>query len=235
LSDPFSSQKDENVKKEHQMKNHNISKETSAENSKGKIIIKTYSGSILEYSKRQKLIARSLYISIVISILISVGGFALAIAEIFQPSGKWTAFVSASLGLKIIIIAGLLAGLFFFLLLFYSLAKKGVDHVLKITCLKKDYDEKYKGRNNVKIGAGALMLSLFAILIGIVYLIIEEFIVTPTGEGNFLSFLISLSGGQLLIFIGVGLLTINGLLFGLNYLWYNGYYLILRMIGGLEK
>lgn len=232
MSDPFSSQKDE---KEHRYDNHDTTKETRAENSKGKIIVNTNTGSILEYSKRQKIIARILYISIVISVLISVGGSALAIAEIFQPTGKWTAFVSASLGLKIIIIAGLLAGLFFFVLLFYSLAKKGIKIVLKITCLKKDYDEKYKGRTNVKIGAGALMLSLFAILIGIVYLIIEEFIVDPTGEGNFLSFLTSLSGGQLLLFIGIGLLMINGLLFGLNYLWYNGYYLILRMIGGLEK
>ncbi len=219
MSDPFSSQKDEIEEKKHQIDNHKTSKEDNTS----------------EYSKRQKIIARSLYIFIVISILISVGGSALAISEIFQPTGKWGAFVEASLGLKIVIIAGLLAVLFFFLLLFYSLAKKGVDLVLKITCLKKDYDESYKGRTNVKVGAAALMLSLFAILIGIVYLVLEQFLVNPTGEGNLLSFLISLSGGQLLLFIGIGLLMINGLMFGLNYLWYNGYYLILRMIGGLEK
>lgn len=235
MSDPFSTQKDEIDEKKHQRYNHDTSNENSAEPSKGKVIIKTNSGSILVYSKRQKIIAGILYISIVISILISVGGSALAISEIFQPSGKWSAFISASLGWRIVIIAGLLAGLFFFLLLFYSLAKKGINLVLKITCLKKDYDEKYKGRTNVKIGAAALMLSLFAILIGIVYLILEEFLVAPTGEGSFLTFLTSLSGGQLLLFIGIGLLMINGLLFGLNYLWYNGYYLILRMIGGLEK
>ncbi len=200
-----------------------------------KKIVETKSGIILEYTKRQKIIATLLYISIVISCIVIVTGGVWAFVELLAPTGKAEAFMKSSTGFKIALIGGILAGLFFFVIFFYSLATKGIHIIMKITFRKRDLDKKYKDKPIIKIGAGALMLSIFAIIIGIIYVLIEELVIGNTGEDSIVGFLINLSWGQLILIIGAGLLILDGLAFALNYLWYNGYYLILKMVGELEE
>ena len=43
------------------------------------------------------------------------------------------------------------------------------------------------------------------------------------------------STGPIVLFIGIGLFMLVGIALGLIYFWRNGYYLILKLLGGLEK
>ena len=188
------------------------------------------------YSGYKKLIATILYISIVISIIMTIGSVIWAILDVLMAKGKSELFLSFSLGIQIAIIGVVLAVLFFLLILFYGLFKKGVTVLLKIIFKPGELEERYRDRIGVKVIAGLLMLSLFAIIIGIVIAVFYEFILAILGGTEFTlsGVLENLSGGQIALIISVSYLLINGLAFLLIYLWFNGYGLILKMLYTLE-
>ncbi len=211
--------------------------EDDTKKSKEKTIEQTKSGVIIEYSNRQKKIAQGMYISIVVAALITIIGAVWNIANLFQAEGKWEAFLAASTGFKIVVIGGIFAGLLFFVILFYGLAKKGINVILRITFKKREKMEKVEGKMTAKIGATAIMLCIFAVIIGFFYLLVDELVFngSTSSLGTYLETLILYDQGLLVLYIGIALLALNGLIFALNFLYYNGYYLLLKMIGGLEK
>jgi len=191
----------------------------------------------IRYSKKQKLVATIFYIAITITLIVIIAGIVYTIADIIMATGKMALFLSLNFGYQIAIIGTLLAGLFFLVVYFFGLYKKGRTLILKNIFRKKIFNEKYRNRIGVKIAAGALMLSIFSIIIGILTAVIYDLFTRPaTGDRVTLSTIFAeLSQGQVVLFMGMLMLIIIGLIFFLNYLWYNGYYLILRMIQDLEE
>lgn len=191
----------------------------------------------IRYSKKQKLVATIFYIAITITLIVIIAGIVYTIADIIMATGKMALFLSLNFGYQIAIIGTLLAGLFFLVVYFFGLYKKGRTLILKNIFRKKLFNEKYRNRIGVKIAAGALMLSIFSIIIGILTAVIYDLFTRPaTGDRVTLTTIFAeLSQGQIVLFMGMLMLIIIGLIFFLNYLWYNGYYLILRMIQDLEE
>jgi len=192
----------------------------------------------IHYSKKQKLVATIFYIAITITLIVIIAGIVYTIADIIMATGKMALFLDLNFGYQIAIIGTLLAGLFFLVVYFFGLYKKGRTLILKNIFRKKLFNEKYRNRIGVKIAAGALMFSIFAIIIGITTAILYDIFTSPSpgGERTTLTTIFAeISQGQIVLFIGMLMLLIIGLLFFLNYLWYNGYYLILRMIKDLEE
>lgn len=191
----------------------------------------------IRYSKKQKLVATIFYIAITITLIVIIAGIVYTIADIIMATGKMALFLSLNFGYQIAIIGTLLAGLFFLVVYFFGLYKKGRTLILKNIFRKKLFNEKYRNRIGVKIAAGALMFSIFSIIIGILTAVIYDLFTRPaTGDRVTLTTIFAeLSQGQIVLFIGLLMLIIIGLIFFLNYLWYNGYYLILRMIQDLEE
>ncbi len=191
----------------------------------------------IRYSKKQKLVATIFYIAITITLIVIIAGIVYTIADIIMATGKMALFLSLNFGYQIAIIGTLLAGLFFLVVYFFGLYKKGRTLILKNIFRKKLFNEKYRNRIGVKIAAGALMLSIFSIIIGILTAVIYDLFTRPaTGDRVTLTTIFAeMSQGQGVLFIGMLMLIIIGLVFFLNYLWYNGYYLILRMIQDLEE
>ena len=150
-------------------------------------------------------------------------------------TGKLPLFLSLSFGYQIAIIGGFLAGFFFLIIFFYGLFKKGVKILIKIIFKSKEIEEEYENRKIVKIIIGLLMLSIFAIIIGIIISIVIDLLIGSSDTLSLLSIFGAFdSTGPFVLFLGIFLLIMNALAFALNYLWYNGYYLILKMIGDLE-
>jgi hypothetical protein len=191
----------------------------------------------IRYSKKQKLVATIFYIAITITLIVIIAGIVYTIADIIMATGKMALFLGLNFGYQIAIIGTLLAGLFFLVVYFFGLYKKGRTLILKNIFRKKLFNEKYRNRIGVKIAAGALMFSIFSIIIGISTAVIYDLFTSPaTGDRVTLTTIFAeLSQGQIVLFIGLLMLIIIGLIFFLNYLWYNGYYLILRMIQDLEE
>ena len=170
-----------------------------------------------------------------IASLVTLGGVVWTFADIFiGKTGKFELFNDLNLGYKIAIIGGLLAGLFFLLVFFYGLFKKTSKALTVFIYKKRELEEKYKNRTGVKIVAGGLLISIISIIIGFILGPVWDLIVGDTGDtGEFFTFLGST--GPWVLLVGAGLFLIIGAALFMIYFWKNGYYLILRLLGGLEK
>ncbi|MFX0048109.1 MAG: hypothetical protein ACFE8G_08065 [Candidatus Hermodarchaeota archaeon] len=194
-----------------------------------------YSNSEAIYSSNQKLVGMIFYIFIVLACLTCIIGGIWSIFDFIMPTGKFETFLGLSLGYQIAIIAGILAGLFFLLIFFFGLFKKGRKWVLHFIFNIRKIEEKYKNRIDVKIGAGGLLISVMAIIIGIVISIIQEILIGPSESTPFSALLTSFSTGNWILFAGISLFAILAVTLFMIYFWKNGYYLILKVMGKLEK
>jgi hypothetical protein len=195
----------------------------------------SYSSSNEIYHSKQRVVGELFYIFIVISCLICITGGIWSIFDFIMPTGKLESFLGLTLGYQIAIIAGILAGLFFLLIFFFGLFKKGRRWVLHFIFNVREFEEKYKNRIDVKIAAGGLLISIMAIIIGIVIALIQEILLGPSQSSPFSAFLASFSAGNWILFTGISLFAILAVTLFMIYFWKNGYYVILRVMGKLEK
>lgn len=189
----------------------------------------------IPYNDFQIRVAQIFYIAIVAACLVTLGGIVYTIADMIMATGKMELFLGLNFGYQIAIIGGFLAGLFIIIVLFYGLARKGVSNILHNIFRKKIVEDKYKGRLGVKIIAGAFMISIFAIIIGLMIAIFYDiFIGIEDPASSIYATLSSFSQGQVVLSIGIIMFVFIILSFLLNYLWYNGYYVILNIVSDLS-
>ncbi len=195
----------------------------------------SYSNSNEIYPSNQRVVGDMFYIFIVISCLICITGGIWSLFDFIMPTGKLESFLGLTLGYQIAIIAGILAVLFFLLIFFFGLFKKGRRWVLHFIFKVREIEEKYKNRVDVKIAAGGLLISIMVIIIGIVIAMIQEILIAPSQSSPFSLFLASFSAGNWILFTGISLFAILAVTLFMIYFWKNGYYVILRVMGKLEK
>ena len=190
-----------------------------------------------KYTGQQKIIGTIFYVSFVIAFIMIIGSAIWSLSDFIMAQGKTELFLRLSLGLQIAIIGGILAALFFLLILFYGLFKRGTTVILNIIFRPIELEDKFKNRKTVKLAAGALMISLFAIIIGIVISIIYEIFRALVGGQEFTiaGLTENLSGGQIALIISILYLIITLLALALLYMWFNGYGLIIRLLYTLEE
>ncbi|MFW9819782.1 MAG: hypothetical protein ACFFE5_09250 [Candidatus Thorarchaeota archaeon] len=189
----------------------------------------------IEYRKSQRIIALVFFIIIVLASITTLGGVVWTFADIFiGTTGKWQAFLDLNLGYQIAIIGGLLAGLFFLLIFFFGLFKKTSRSLIHFIYKKRELEEKYKNRVDVKIAAWGLLISLIGIIGGTIFAIILDIFITGAGGTSFILTFLNSTGPRVL-FIGIGLFLLVGVALFMIYFWKNGYYLILRIMGKLER
>ncbi|NVM18969.1 MAG: hypothetical protein HWN80_14740 [Candidatus Lokiarchaeota archaeon] len=195
----------------------------------------SYSSSDELYTSSQKRIGVFFYIIIVVSCLTCITGGIWSILDFYMPIGKPEFFAALSRGTQIAIIAGILAVLFFLLIFFFGLYKKGRKWVLHFIFNVREIEEKYKNRVDVKIAAGGLLISIMAIIIGVLVSIIEEMLLAPSQNSLFSVLILVFSAGNWILFSGISLFAILAITLFMIYFWKNGYYIILRIMGKLER
>ena len=195
----------------------------------------SYESPVESYNSKQRTVGQIFYIFIVISCLISIAGGIWSIFDFIMPTGKLASFLALSLGYQIAIIAAFLAGLFFLLIFFFGLFKKGRRWVLHFVFKVREIEEKYKNRIDVKIAAGGLLISIMAIIIGVIIAIVQEIVLGPTQSSPFSALLASFSAGNWILFTGISLFALLAVSLFMIYFWKNGYYVILRIMGKLEQ
>ena len=187
------------------------------------------------YPSKQRVVGVLFYIIIVISCLICITGGIWSLFDFLMPTGKLDAFINLTLGYQIAIIAGFLAGLFFLLIFFFGLFKKGRRWVLHFIFNVREIEEKYKNRIDVKIAAGGLLISIMAIIVGTVIAVIQEILLGPSQSSPFSAFLASFSAGNWILFAGSSLFAILAVTLFMIYFWKNGYFVLLKIMGKLER
>jgi hypothetical protein len=187
------------------------------------------------YSPRQRAAGELYYIFIVVASIITIGGIVWSIVDIWMPTGKLGAFLELNLGYQIAIIAGFLAGLFFILIFFFGLFRKGSILVLKFLFKTRPIEERFKNRLDVKIAAGGLLISIIALIVGLIYALINDLLLGPGSSAPFSNLLTTFTSGNWTLFIGIALYAGIAITLFMVYFWKNGYYLILKIMGTLEK
>ena len=185
-----------------------------------------------EYSDTQIKIATGFYIVFIIAIIVTILGLLWVLASGLLGQTKISEWFIGlnNLGFQIMIIGGLFVGLFLIIVFSFGFFKRGRKQILKWTFKAKDVDEKYRHRTEIKVIAFGFLISIIFVIIGAIILIvilIYSFISpqTPT----------NISTSQLCLLIGIALMILDGLcIFSINFLK-NGYYFVLKLIGGLEK
>ncbi len=184
-----------------------------------------------KYLKRQITIGKFFFVIITISIIICIGGAVWTLADLFMPTGKLEEFLSMGFGLKIIILGGLFAGLFFLLVAFYALYKKGKKKILKILFKeKKQILDKYQGKVGIKVIVFGVLISICFVIVGILYSLLEVLLLSGGEFQGLIVFLDSLTGGQRVLLIGLVSLSLIILIILFKYFIDHGYYLILRLL-----
>ncbi len=188
------------------------------------------------YNQKQKKIALVLYVLVAIACLITIGGTVYTIADIIMATGKMVLFQGLNIGYQVAIVGTLLAGLFILVIFFYGLSRKGVNVILQSIFRKREFQDKYKDRFPVKAAAGALMFSIIAIMLGLIFAVFYDLFIGSANRNavSLSTVLATFSQGQVILTLGIILFILIGLVFAVNYLWYNGYYFILRIISDLE-
>jgi len=188
-----------------------------------------------DYSQSEMTVGKIFYVIIVFACLVIIGGIVWSIADFISPTGKFSSFLALNWGYKIAIVAGFLAGLFFLLVFFFGLFKKGSKWILRVFFKVRELDERFKNRITVKIAAGGLLISIIAILIGIIWAVIQEILLGPDTGSPFSGLLELFTSGNWVLFGGISLLITAFIALFMIYFWKNGYRLILKIMGSLEK
>ena len=189
----------------------------------------------LEYNSNQKAVGELFYIFMVIASIGVITGIIWSIFDFIMPTGKFDLFLSLNLGYQIAIIAGFLAGIFFLLIFFFGLFKKGSKGILGFLFRERELEERYKNRLDVKIAAGGLLLSVMAIVIGVIVAVAQDIMLGNPSTSPLSAFFVEFSAGNWILFGSVVLLALIGLSLFMIFFWKNGNYAIMRIVGSLEK
>jgi len=187
------------------------------------------------YSKNQITAANVFYILFVVAFIVLLLGIIWMVVDWALGDTKISAwFLVLHLGIQIMIIGGLFAGLFFIIVFFFGFFRRGRKRILKWTFKAKDVDQAYKNRTDIKVIAFGFLISIIIVIIGIVLfiLMIGLTLFTQLDPSQTLT---TFSNSTLCLLIGITLFILDGLsIFFINFLK-NGYYFVLKMIGGLER
>jgi len=186
---------------------------------------------MLKNKTPQEIFGTIIYVLVVIACIITITGIIWTILDIIMPLGKTSLFLSLNLGYQIAIIGAVLAALLFIIILFYSLFQRGRKVIVEMIFKKKVIPEEYKNRTGIKIATGTVIICIFAVITGIIYSLILEL----TAGASSSKIIVTLSGGEIILFMGIALFFLDALFIFLILLWINGYYYILRLITNLEK
>lgn len=188
-----------------------------------------------EYNSTQRAVGELFYIFMVIASIGVVTGIVWSIFDFLMPSGKFDLFLSLNLGYQIAIVAGFLAGIFFLLIFFFGLFKKGSRGLLGFLFRERELEERYKNRLDVKIAAGGLLLSVMAIVIGVIVAVVQDIMLGNPTSSPLSAFFAEFSAGNWILFGSIVFLALIGLSIFMIFFWKNGNYAIMRIVGSLEK
>jgi hypothetical protein len=189
----------------------------------------------IEYSSNQRAVGELFYIFMVIASIGIITGVVWSIFDFVMPVGKFILFLELNLGYQIVIVAGFLAGLFFLLIFFFGLFKKGSKGILGFLFRERPLEEKYKNRLDIKIVAGGLLLSIIAIVVGVIFAVIQDITLGSPSTSPLAAFFVEFSAGNWILFGSIALLALIGLSLFMIFFWKNGNYAIMRIVGSLEK
>lgn len=168
----------------------------------------TINGKTVTFSEQEVRIGHTLYIILAIFIIAACAGLVWAIFDAVYLPGLYSVFVSDNVGIKILII-GIAAFLLFFLLItFFSLRRKGTHVVTKAVFATKRLYEHLKVSPLAKFTTAGLIIAILIFGAGAIIFVIQLIgtyttVAPDTDTANFVQIFSYFSGGEIFLVISI--------------------------------
>jgi hypothetical protein len=207
------------------------------------------SGQDVQFTETEMKTGRVLYYILVGCIIFTIGGLAWTIGDMISPTGKLADFLAANAGTKTIIIGIACFILIFLLIFFYGMHRKGSKAIARSLFGAKKLYRDMKVNKLAQFTSGGLMVSILVFAVGFLWLVIQIIVwyvtisksAPPTATGLTQStqvtfwFLQSITGGELVLTIGILAVGFVCLAIGIAWLWNAGNIFFARTLVKLEK
>ena len=181
----------------------------------------------------KNVIVKSILWITMVGLFVTVIGGIWAIGDIFSQQ-KFSSFIDLEIQSQLFITGLILLGIFFLVLFLVVLYKRGKTNLME-SLFKEAPEKEVKSADEylpAKLITGGALISFFAIFVGLIVAFLT-FIFDKTvfaDELGFWSIMGDLTGGSTVLMIGIIVLILDGLIFGMIYIWQNGYYLLINKI-----
>ncbi len=190
------------------------------------------------YTAAQNNIATGIYATYYILIVSCIFGIIWSVFDAIMPTGKWTIFLSYSLGTQVVIISSFSTLFFVLLIISILMLKSGMKTALLILYRPKKSTPKQSGEiiKSAKIAASGILISLFLIIFAIVVWVISIIFDLSIGRdfGNIFEALGTLSGGLFLTSVSILCIIFISLFLLFIYIFNNGYDLLANRISSAQ-
>lgn len=185
------------------------------------------------YSTWDIRIAKFIYYGLILATAIVVLGIWFVIITAIIPGAAWQAFLALHLGFQIAIIAGIVTGHLFLLVLFYTLFRGGMVKLCKVLFKDRRLAKKWEDYSTLRLLVGIALLGLYitilALLIGLLPYTFWNalwklwlWMLANFGIGLWILWV----GGMIFLIIGIGF-------FGFV-LWNHGVFWVLKHVKTIE-
>ena len=178
--------------------------------------------------------AKVIYYGFILASVVLVLGIWALILTIILPSGAWAAFLNLDLGYQIAIIAGAITGHLFLLVLFYTLFRGGMirlcQMLFKDRLVAKKWEDYYGLRMLVGVALIGLYITGLSLLIGLLPTVFFN-----TLGAMWLWMVVNFDIGQWILWVGLDILIIVGIVFVGLALWNRGVFWVLSHVKEIEE
>ncbi|MHA1985446.1 MAG: hypothetical protein ACW98D_02295 [Promethearchaeota archaeon] len=186
------------------------------------------------YSTWDLRFAKVIYYGFILASLILVLGIWAVILTIIIPSGAIAAFLALELGFQIAIIAGMITGHLFLLVLFYTLFRGGMvrlcQALFKDRLVAKKWEDYYGLRMLVGVALIGLYITILSLLIGLLPTVFFNTI------GDLFLWMFNWAQARFwLLWVGFMILIIVGIIFVGLALWNRGVFWVLSHVKEIEE
>ena len=186
------------------------------------------------YSSWDIRFAKVIYYGFILASVVLVLGIWALILTIILPSGAWAAFLNLDLGYQIAIIAGAITGHLFLLVLFYTLFRGGMvrlcQMLFKDRLVAKKWEDYYGLRMLVGVALIGLYITGLSLLIGLLPTVFFN-----TLGAMWLWMVVNFDIGQWILWVGLDILIIVGIVFVGLALWNRGVFWVLSHVKEIEE
>ncbi|MFW9947384.1 MAG: hypothetical protein ACFFDX_11235 [Candidatus Odinarchaeota archaeon] len=186
-----------------------------------------------EYSTWDLRIARIIYYSIIVAAVITILGIWLMIIFWLIEEGIWDEIASLGVGVVALIIIGIVVGHLFLLVLFYILFRGGILRLCQKMFKDRVLAKKYEDYTTLRLLVAVALISVYIFLITLIVVIIPSFLWNWVAQ--LWAYVLRFNPGEWVLFIGILMLVIIGLVYLGFVLWNHAVFAVLKRVKRIEE
>ncbi len=186
-----------------------------------------------EYSTWDLRIAKMIYYAIIIGAVITILGIWLMIIFWLIEEGIWEEIASLGPGVVALIIVGIVVGHLFLLVLFYILFRGGILRLCQRMFKDRVLAKKYEDYATLRLLVAVALISVYIFLITLIVVIIPSFLWNWVAQ--LWAYVLQFNPGEWVLFIGILMLIIIGLIYLGFVLWNHAVFAVLKRVKRIEE